>query len=56
MRKVAVTNHAVERFKQRVSSRESHRQDFRKKVEDWCENAMRKAKYIGTEGPNRCRL
>lgn len=56
MSKVAVTEHAVERFKQRVSSKGSHRQDFRKKVEEWCEHAMKHAKYIGTEGPNQCRL
>lgn len=48
MSKVIVTDHAVERFRDRVSSRDSHKPaEFKERVEDWCGKALKHSKQVG---------
>lgn len=49
MSKLIVTDHALERFEQRVSSKDNFRPNFREIVVDWCEKAIAHSRYIGAD-------
>lgn len=49
MTKLIVTDHALQRYEQRVSSKDNFRKDFREIATKWCENALKHSKYIGVQ-------
>lgn len=44
---IKVTDHALARYEQRVSSKDNFRKNFREIVAKWCENAISEGVYIG---------
>lgn len=44
---IKVTDHALARYEQRVSSKDNFRKNFRNIVREWCEKAIKDGKYLG---------
>lgn len=49
--KYSVTQHAIQRYADRVSVKGLNREDFPKRVEDWCNTAIKDGKSLGDQ-PN----
>ena len=44
-----VTQHALERFEERVTTKYSNKTTFYKKVKEWCENSVKNGKFLGVD-------
>lgn len=44
-----VTQHALERFEERVTSKYSNKPTFYKKVKEWCENSVKNGRLLGVD-------
>ena len=44
-----VTQHALERFEERVTTKYSNKPTFYKKVKEWCENSVKNGKFLGVD-------
>lgn len=44
-----VTQHALERFEERVTTKYSNSPSFYKKVKEWCENSVENGKFLGVD-------
>lgn len=44
-----VTQHALERFEERVTSKYSNKPTFYKKVKEWCENSVKNGRLLGID-------
>ena len=44
-----VTQHALERFEERVTTKYSNKTTFYQKVKEWCENSVKNGKFLGVD-------
>src|SRR5699024_2778791 len=44
-----VTQHALERFEERVTTKYSNKPTFYQKVKEWCENSVENGKFLGVD-------
>lgn len=44
-----VTQHALERFEERVTTKYSNKPTFYNKVKEWCENSVKNGKFLGVD-------